>query len=87
MPNSWSCSRSWPPSSTCWANRSRTAANSQQAAAALRELAPRLDPDEFVPHAPVTESVFVLLCRPLVVDLLMATGYSIDDARALLPAL
>jgi uncharacterized membrane protein YgaE (UPF0421/DUF939 family) len=58
-----------------------------EAAAALRELAPRLDPDTFVPNAPVTESVFVLLSRPLVVDLLMATGYSIDDARALLPVL
>jgi uncharacterized membrane protein YgaE (UPF0421/DUF939 family) len=57
------------------------------AAEALRELAPRLDPDTFVPHAPVTESVFVLLCRPLVVDLLIACGYDINDARALLPAL
>jgi uncharacterized membrane protein YgaE (UPF0421/DUF939 family) len=59
----------------------------EEAAAALRELAPRLDPDAFVPHAPVTESVFVLLARPLVVDLLMACGYQIDDARALLPVL
>ncbi len=63
------------------------AAKLEEAAGALRALAPRLDPDTFVPHAPVTESVFVLLCRPLVVDLLMATGYSIDDARALLPVL
>jgi uncharacterized membrane protein YgaE (UPF0421/DUF939 family) len=59
----------------------------EEAADALRVLAPRLDPNTFVPHAPVTESVFVLLCRPLVVDLLIATGYSIDDARALLPVL
>ena len=57
------------------------------AANTLRALASRLDPDTFMPHAPVTESVFVLLCRPLVVDLLVATGYSIDDARALLPVL
>ncbi|MDQ1552578.1 MAG: hypothetical protein QOD50_2000, partial [Actinomycetota bacterium] len=53
----------------------------------LRELAPRLDPEKLMPNAPVTESVFVLLCRPLVVDLLIATGYTIDDARELLPAL
>jgi uncharacterized membrane protein YgaE (UPF0421/DUF939 family) len=58
-----------------------------EAASALRALAVRLDPDTFIPNAPVTESVFVLLCRPLVVDLLMACGYAIDDARALLPAL
>jgi uncharacterized membrane protein YgaE (UPF0421/DUF939 family) len=58
-----------------------------EAAATLRELAPRLDPEKFMPNAPVTESVFVLLCRPLVVDLLIATGYTIDDARGLLPAL
>jgi uncharacterized membrane protein YgaE (UPF0421/DUF939 family) len=59
----------------------------EQAATELRALAPRLDPETFMPHAPVTETVFVLLCRPLVVDLLIATGYSIDDARALLPVL
>jgi uncharacterized membrane protein YgaE (UPF0421/DUF939 family) len=59
----------------------------EEAAAALRALAPRLDPEKFMPHAPVTESVFVLLCRPLVVDLLIASGYTIDDARALLPVL
>ena len=58
-----------------------------EATIALQALAPRLDPDTFVPNAPVTESVFVLLCRPLVVDLLMACGYAIDDARALLPVL
>jgi hypothetical protein len=58
-----------------------------EAAEALRALAPRLNPDTFVPDARVTESLFVLLCRPLVVDLLMACGYQIDDARALLPEL
>ena len=58
-----------------------------EARTALVALGPRLDPGTFVPNAPVTESVFVLLCRPLVVDLLIACGYEIDDARALLPAL
>jgi uncharacterized membrane protein YgaE (UPF0421/DUF939 family) len=53
----------------------------------LRKLAPTLDPEKLMPHAPVTETVFVLLCRPLVVDLLIATGYTIDDARTLLPTL
>jgi uncharacterized membrane protein YgaE (UPF0421/DUF939 family) len=57
-----------------------------EASAVLRELAPRLDPETFMPHAPVTESVFVLLARPLVVDLLVATGVPTDEARGLLPA-
>jgi uncharacterized membrane protein YgaE (UPF0421/DUF939 family) len=56
-----------------------------EASTVLRELAPRLDPEKFMPHAPVTESVFVLLTRPLVVDLLVATGLPDADARALLP--
>jgi uncharacterized membrane protein YgaE (UPF0421/DUF939 family) len=55
------------------------------AADLLRELAPRLDPEALMPHAPVTESVMVLLIRPLVVDLLVATGMTADEARALLP--
>ena len=56
-----------------------------EAAAVLRELAPRLDPATLMPHAPVTESVMVLLCRPLVVDLLIATGMTDPEARSLLP--
>ncbi|MEJ1229819.1 MAG: FUSC family protein [Galbitalea sp.] len=56
-----------------------------EAAAALRELAPRLDPEKLMPGAPVTESVLVLLARPLVVDLLIAAGTNEDEARALLP--
>ena len=62
-------------------------AKRDEAGAVLRELAPKLDPDTYLPHAPVSESVFVLLARPLVVDLLGATGMSGDDARALLPVL
>ena len=62
------------------------AAKLGEASSVLRELAPRLDPETFMPNAPVTESVMVLLCRPLVVDLLVATGMPNDDARALLPA-
>jgi hypothetical protein len=38
-----------------------------------------------MPHAPVSESVIVMLVRPLVVDLLVAAGASADEARALLP--
>jgi uncharacterized membrane protein YgaE (UPF0421/DUF939 family) len=63
------------------------AAKLGEAASALQALARRLDPETMVPDAPVTESVFVLLCRPLVVDLLIACGYNINDARALLPVL
>ncbi|HEY5274169.1 MAG TPA: hypothetical protein VIJ34_13170, partial [Acidimicrobiales bacterium] len=57
------------------------------AAVALRQLAPRLEPATLMPHAPVRESILVLLVRPLVVDLLVATGSSADEARALLPTL
>ncbi|MCU1544310.1 MAG: hypothetical protein JWM50_2175 [Microbacteriaceae bacterium] len=55
------------------------------AAAVLEAIAPRLDPAVIVPGAPVTETIIVLLSRPLVVDLLIATGRSGDEARALLP--
>ena len=48
-------------------------------------IAPRLDPATIVPDAPVTETIIVLLTRPLVVDLLVASGRTGDDARALLP--
>jgi uncharacterized membrane protein YgaE (UPF0421/DUF939 family) len=58
-----------------------------KAAAGLRALAPTLDPAILMPHAPVSESVLVMLVRPLVVDLLVATGTSADDARELLPVL
>jgi len=40
-----------------------------------------------MPHAPVNESVFVLLARPLAVDLLVATGLGVEDARGLLPTM
>jgi uncharacterized membrane protein YgaE (UPF0421/DUF939 family) len=56
-----------------------------RAAGTLRELAPTLDPATLMPHAPVSESVIVMLVRPLVVDLLVATGVRADEARALLP--
>jgi uncharacterized membrane protein YgaE (UPF0421/DUF939 family) len=58
-----------------------------EAARLLRALAPRLDPERIVPGAAVTESILVVMCRPLVVDLLIATGTPIDEARALLPAI
>ena len=56
-----------------------------EAAAELRELAPTLNPATLMPHAPVSESVIVMLVRPLVVDLLVAAGSSAEEARALLP--
>jgi len=61
-------------------------AKAEQAAAIFEALAPRLDPAVIVPDAPVTETIIVLLTRPLVVDLLIASGRTGDDARALLPA-
>ena len=48
---------------------------------ALLAVGRRLDPAVVLPGAPVTESVLVLMLRPLVIDLLMATGLSHDDAR------
>jgi uncharacterized membrane protein YgaE (UPF0421/DUF939 family) len=57
----------------------------EDAAAVLEAIAPRLDPAVLVPGAPVTETVIVLLSRPLVVDLLIAAGRPAAAARALLP--
>lgn len=57
----------------------------QEAASLLVVIAPTLDPETLMPNAPVTETVFVLLVRSLVVDLLVTTGMAADDARALLP--
>jgi uncharacterized membrane protein YgaE (UPF0421/DUF939 family) len=57
----------------------------QRATVILEELVSQLTPDATVPQAPVTESVIVLLMRPLVIDLLVATGRSADEARKLLP--
>lgn len=55
------------------------------ASESLRQIAPRLDPQGFLPEASVTESVIVLLIRPLVVDLLVASGMPADEASDLLP--
>jgi uncharacterized membrane protein YgaE (UPF0421/DUF939 family) len=60
-------------------------ARAQEAALALERIAPRLDPAAIVPGAPVTETVIVLLARPLVIDLLVASGRTPESARALLP--
>jgi uncharacterized membrane protein YgaE (UPF0421/DUF939 family) len=51
---------------------------------ALAAVARRLDPGVVLPGAPVTEAMIVLMMRPLLIDLLMATGLDHDDARALL---
>ncbi|MET0990324.1 MAG: FUSC family protein [Glaciihabitans sp.] len=57
----------------------------EEAATTLEALVPKLAPHATLPGAPVTESVIVLLIRPLVIDLLVASGRSADEARALLP--
>ncbi|WP_423922544.1 FUSC family protein [Frigoribacterium sp. 2-23] len=49
---------------------------------ALTAVARRLDPSLLIPGQPVTETIVVLMIRPLVIDLLMATGLDHDDARA-----
>jgi uncharacterized membrane protein YgaE (UPF0421/DUF939 family) len=51
----------------------------------LVELAARLDPVVALPEADVTDSIMVHLMRPLVVDLLVASGMQLEEARALLP--
>ncbi|MFT4028485.1 MAG: FUSC family protein [Protaetiibacter sp.] len=55
------------------------------ARAELARLAARLDPAEVLPGAPVTDVAVLLLIRPLVVDLLDASGLDPEAARALLP--
>ena len=57
-----------------------------QARSLLGDLATRLGPDA-VPGASVAESAVVLQLRPLVVDLLVATGMDLDAAQARLAAL
>jgi len=51
----------------------------------LVSLAADLDPDVLLPGADVTDTILVHLLRPLVVDLLVASGMPLDDARGLLP--
>ena len=52
---------------------------------ALVDLAQRLDPATLTPDGELRETLIVVLVRPLVVDLLVATGMDGNDARALLP--
>jgi hypothetical protein len=54
---------------------------------AFVDLAERLDPETIMPDAALRETLIVVLVRPLVVDLLIATGLPADEARALLPPL
>ncbi len=51
----------------------------------LTDLARRLEPENVVPHASLTDAALVLMLRPLVVDVLVGTGMPIDEARELLP--
>mgnify|MGYP001788642083 CR=1 FL=1 len=51
----------------------------------LVAVAERLQPDTVVKGAPVTDSVVILMMRPLLVDLLMAADFPAEKARALLP--
>lgn len=53
----------------------------------LVDLARRLDPATIVPGAGLADAAIVLLVRPLVVDLLVASGASLDEARSHLPPL
>ena len=61
----------------------RTLAGSSRTA--LVDLAQRLDPATLTPEGELRETLIVVLVRPLVVDLLVATGMPVEDARALLP--
>lgn len=61
----------------------RTLAGSSRTA--LADLAERLDPATLTPEGELRETLIVVLVRPLVVDLLVATGMPAEDARALLP--
>ena len=59
--------------------------DSPGARATLEALAVTLDPAVVLPDAQVTDSIVVHLLRPLVVDLLVASGITLAEARALLP--
>jgi uncharacterized membrane protein YgaE (UPF0421/DUF939 family) len=61
----------------------RTLAGSSRTA--LVDLAQRLDPATVTPEGELRETLIVVLVRPLVVDLLVATGMDGNDARELLP--
>lgn len=61
----------------------RTLAGSSRTA--LVDLAQRLDPATVTPEGELRETLIVVLVRPLVVDLLLATGMDGNEARALLP--
>lgn len=51
----------------------------------LTDLARRLDPATVIPDAGVADQALLLLVRPLVVDLLVGSGSTLEEARALLP--
>ncbi|WP_345375386.1 FUSC family protein [Frondihabitans cladoniiphilus] len=53
---------------------------------ALSAVARRLDPAVVMPGAVVGETILVLMLRPLVIDLLMATGLEHAEARDRLPS-
>jgi uncharacterized membrane protein YgaE (UPF0421/DUF939 family) len=52
---------------------------------ALLQLSRRLDPLRVTPGAGVADAAIVLQLRPLVIDLLVATGMPVEQARAALP--
>ncbi len=51
----------------------------------FEDLARRLDPDAIMTDPELRETLIVVLLRPLIVDLLAASGMSSDDAKSLLP--
>jgi uncharacterized membrane protein YgaE (UPF0421/DUF939 family) len=51
----------------------------------LSTVAKQLDPGALLPDAPMSDTMLVLMLRPLLVDLLVASGLPATDARALLP--
>lgn len=51
----------------------------------ITDLARRLDPEEIIPHAAVTDAALVLMLRPFAVDLLVGSGMPAAEARELLP--
>jgi len=51
----------------------------------LEDIARRLDPARSLPSASASETALVVQLRPLVVDLLVATGLPIAEAQGRLP--
>ncbi|WP_167138422.1 FUSC family protein [Diaminobutyricimonas sp. TR449] len=69
----------------CLAAAIEDGAELDRARGILSTVAEQLDPDALLPESSMAETMLVLMLRPLLVDLLVASGMPATDAQALLP--